>query len=443
VALEEAGGTGVLCTGRRGRSFIVAVTVLALSWFGLGAGGLASRGGASPALRFHATGFFRTASADGRWWLVAPDGRPFYSSGVDHVSSNPDTDRTTGQCPYCQAVAAKYPNLNAWADTTVDRLQSWGFNTLGAWSDDQLDSKMPYTFLLNMASGNDWFSPAFEANAKAIAASQVGPRRDDPNLVGWYLDSELHWGPDWRESLPVLDDYLALPAGSPGRTVAEKYATDPGGFLFALATRYFQVTTSAIRAEDPNHLILGVKAVAQFTPRQLLEAARPYVDVFSVDDYQLLPPVTALIKATWGPYVEVDPTLSDFHRISGLPIMVAEYSFRAAGSGVPNSWPPIYPTLPNQDERAEAYAHYVSTLYSTPWIVGDHWFEYVDEPPGGRFDGENSNFGLVSTADVPWTTLVQRATELHAIEPDLLADPGARCLSWTRSGGHTHCAPRS
>ncbi len=423
-----------------GLLLVVLVAMLMVAWLGQGEVLASSPGVASPVLRFRGSGFFRTALAQQRWWLVTPDGRPFYSSGVDHVSADPDTDRTTGQCPYCQAIAAEYPNVNAWASATVDRLRGWGFNTLGAWSDDRLSSLMPYTVLLNMASGDDWFSPAFEAHAKSIAASQVAPRRDDPTLVGWYLDSELHWGPDWRESVPVLDDYLALPPGSPGRTVAERYVGDPDGFLFALASRYFQVTTSAIRAVDPNHLILGVKAIAQFTPEELLRAARPYVDVFSVDDYELLPSVSALIKATWGPYVNVDPSLSGFHQISGLPILVAEYSFRAADSGVPNSWPPIYPTLVDQAQRADAYTQFVENLYATPWIVGDHWFEYVDEPAGGRFDGENSNFGLVSTGDVPWQTLVERMTAVHLSSPDRTVDPRPPCLLWARSASHTRCA---
>lgn len=34
------------------------------------------------------------------------------------------------------------------------------------------------------------------------------------------------------------------------------------------------------------------------------------------------------------------------------------------------------------------------------YIVGTHWFRFMDEPIGGRYDGENSNMGLVSEYDV-------------------------------------------
>jgi hypothetical protein len=396
--------------------------VLALVAATSGGGGALVHARREGPLLFPATGFFRTAFARDHWWLVTPDGRPFYANGIDHVSATPDEDRTTGRCPYCDAIAAEYPDLDAWKTATVVRLQSWGFNTLGAWSDvDRFGGAMPYTVLLDMASGNDWFARAFEDHAQAVAASQVAPRRDDPNLVGWYLDSELRWGPDWRAQRQMLDDYLALPAGSPGRTVAERHAGDPDGFLRALARRYFDVTTRAVHAQDRNHLILGSKMITQLTPRTVLRMARRYVDVLTVDDYTLLPGLDDLIQQTWGPFVPRTPSLVNFHTITRKPVIVAEYSFRAADSGVPNSWPPIFPIFPTQQERADAYAAYVMALHQAPWVVGDFWFEYVDEPAGGRFDGEDSNFGVVSSSDIPWETLVERMTAVHAASPDRMA----------------------
>ena len=163
------------------------------------------------------------------------------------MTASPDTDETTQVCPYCQAVATRYPNWKPGPTRRLRGLRSWGFNTLGSFSDTdpRLTSQMPYTVLLSMASGDDWFDPSFAAHADQVA-STLAARRDDPNLVGYFTDSELHWGPDWRAQVPVLDDYLALPAGSPGRAVAEQYAGNPSGFLYALAQQYFSVTTAAI-----------------------------------------------------------------------------------------------------------------------------------------------------------------------------------------------------
>jgi agarase len=379
----------------------------------------ASPGSRGAGVEVAASGFFRTVKRSGRWWLVTPDGHLFYSSGVDHVSADPDTDRQTGVCPYCQAIAAQYPSTAAWATATVKRLQGWGFNTIGAFSDyATFAAKMPYTQLIDMASGDDWFAPSFATNAENVAASQVAALANDPNLIGWYTDSEPHWGPDWRSTKLLLDDYLALPVGSPGRIVAEQHVGDPNGFVYALAHRYFQVTTAAIRQWDPHHLILGVKAPAQLIQRALLNAARPYVDVFSIDDYQLIPGLGRTIHQAAPQYLLPAADLSNIEAIVQKPLLIGEYGFRAADSGLPNTWPPIFPVYPGQSRRAAMYKSFVATMYRSPWVVGDAWFEYVDEPAGGRTgDGENSNWGLVSVANVPYRTMAIAAKAMHAREP--------------------------
>jgi len=140
--------------------------------------------------------------------------------------------------------------------------------------------------------------------------------------------------------------------------------------------------------------------------------------VLTLDDYTLLKGLDDLIQSTWGPFVQRTPDLGEFYRVGHRPIMVAEYSFRAADAGVPNSWPPIFPVYATQSARADAYAAYVEPLHQAPWVVGDFWFEYTDEPAGGRFDHEDSNFGVVATTDVPWQTLADRMTAVHAESPD-------------------------
>ena len=190
---------------------------------------------------------------------------------VRYRHSVPDgsgTDQVTGVCPYCNTVANDFPSTAAWSTSTVAQLRSWGFNSLGPFSDHaDLGAQMPYEVQLTMASGDDWFTPSFVTHADQVAQTQVAPLADDPNVIGYFTDTELDWGPylgsgsDFFST--ALHEYLQLPAGSPGLAVAEQYAGNPSGFVTALATRYFSVTTAAIRMYDSNHLILGVKAEAQ------------------------------------------------------------------------------------------------------------------------------------------------------------------------------------
>jgi hypothetical protein len=391
---------------------------------------------------FKSTGYFHIGHEDGRSFFVTPTGQPFFSTGVDHVASYTDTDQVTGLCVYCETIQSEYPSTSAWETATVAQLRSWGFNSLGPFSDEsEFAGQMPYTVQLNMASGDDWFAPSFVTNADEVAATQVAPSADDPDLIGWYTDSELTWGPNDSDFNSELQDYLQLPAGSPGLAVAEKYRGHPTRFLYALATRYFKVTTAAIRKYDPNHLILGVKAEGQYIPPQLLEAARHYINVFSIDDYILQPGYAQGIHALWPQYLSVTPTFSNFEKYAKIPIMVAEYSFIGETSQTPDSVPGVYAVYPTQAARALAYTDYIAPLYEdAPWVVGDEWFEYVDEPQGGRVpDGENNNFGLVNVENQPYADLVTQMEIMHSIAPDRLVQSGSTCDAWAEGANGVVC----
>jgi hypothetical protein len=391
---------------------------------------------------FKATGYFSIGQMNGRSFFVTPTGQPFYSTGIDHVTPAPTTTSITGQCPYCETIASEYPSTSAWGTATVARLRSWGFNSLGPFTYDVslFGSQMPFSVELSMASGDDWFTPSFVTHADQVAATDVAPLADDPNLIGWYTDSELRWGPRGTDFQPILDTYLALPAGSPGLVVAEKYKGNPNGFVYALATRYFQVTTAAVRKYDTHHLILGIKATSQEIQPQLLEAARPYVDVFSIDDYVLKPGLAKIIDKVFPQYLPITATYADFEKYLQRPIMVGEYSFIASTPQTPDTVPGDLAVYPTQKARAAAYTDYIAPLYEdAPWVVGDEWFEYVDEPVGGRFDGENNNFGVVNVENQPYQDLVTQMEIVHSIAPDRLVQTGPACDSWADSTGSVTC----
>jgi hypothetical protein len=396
-------------------------------------------------LKGNATGFFHVEKIYGVWWIVDPDGNAFISKGVDHVSYDGDYAPTLGYSPYNRAASKKYGGLDGWAKLTVERLRGYGFNTLGAWStEDAFTKGMSYTIMLDIASaaGSEWlsgnvtdyFSGHFEGAADEQARRLCLPRKDDPYLVGYFTDNELRWSPDWRSDKHLFDDYLKLPPEAPGKRalvayLADKYAgidalnkawnaslnsfdellsvyslsgggaldADRLGFLEVVSTRYSEVCHDAIRRYDPNHLILGCRYGIR-PPDEALKGCVGYVDVISINNYGEKPPLEELRR---------------IHSLTDLPILIGEFSFKAMDSGLPNTKGAGDP-LPAQVDRADHYQRYVSELISEPYVVGYHWFEYVDEPVQGRFDGENSNYGLVDIGDEPWTILVTRMTAVNA-----------------------------
>lgn len=422
---------------------------LMMSLLAAGSAGAAEqrdRFGGWSGVRGKATGFFHTEKLDGVWWLITPDGNAFLSKGVNHVSYTGNAAPALGYAPYGRATQAKYGSAGKWAEASAGRLRGWGFNTVGAWSvPEMFTQKLPYVVILNMAAsaGANWqrghvadvFAPRFAEALKQQAEKLCMPRAHDPFLLGYFTDNELRWGPDWRSKKSLLEEFLALPTEAPGKQAALKLIRGrfeaiealnqalgtqvksfdelakltelPMGspaakelqaaFLTEYARAYFRACREAILRADPNHLILGCR-FASYAPPPVVEAMGEFVDVVSFNNYGAVPPAEQL---------------AGLNRTTGKPVMLTEFSFKAQDSGLPNTKGAGRP-LATQQERADHFDHYVTALAKMPFVVGFHWFEYADEPKEGRFDGENSNYGLVDIKDDPWQVLVERMTRVNA-----------------------------
>jgi hypothetical protein len=406
--------------------------------------------------------FFRTHSDGQRWWLVTPEGNAFLAPGVCHVTSAGEYSPKSKTNPYRETITTKYGSTDRWAETTGKRLREWGFTTLAAWCGNELRGQFPYTIELSMSRSlwdagiPDVFGEEFKKYV-ADRASQAAQYVDDPYLLGYYLDNELPWSPDWRALPEVFQRYIGLPAGSPGKQklvefFRERYATprefcrvwmldvgdwaavaaakemtprdvgrakeDREAFTLLVARQYFKETTEAIRRHDPNHRILGCRIVWRTVPKVVVQACGEACDVVSINYYEVGPMGNAAL-AVAVPGVDrmsPDPSFREYHELTGKPLMITEFGFRAEDSGMPNTFPPgwlVQPTVKTQKERAEKYRQYVTTWIGSPYFVGYHWFQYADEPKAGRFDGEDGNYGLVNNNDEPYAEFVEVVREVN------------------------------
>lgn len=416
-----------------------------------------------------ASGYFRTECIAGRWWLVTPEGHPFFSVGVN-VMGFEGTANREGVCHYGDACRRKYASQEVWAAAQVERCRAWGINTVGCWSDWALfRAQLAYTVNLDVGAADwlsggwaDLFDEAFAAKVRARMREVALPLRDDPFLIGYFLGNEMKWGPDHRGG-DLLQEFFGKPAGSAGKRalmdfLRQRYASlealrqdvdtavaswddlaaastvtlrpTPGAaglplaWAEAVAERFFTVTAAELKAADPHHLNLGVRFISQMTPPAVLRVAGRHVDVMTINYYDI-GKLVYVVRGLWPGYLPVDNDLEQHFQVGGRPILVSEWGYRAADTGHPNSWPPIYPVLPNQEARAVAYEAFVRRLLARPWFVGHHWFQWADQPREGRFDGEDNNFGLVSLDDEPYAALVQRLAPLSRAAYDRLGQQGA------------------
>ncbi len=437
------------------------------------------------------TGFFHATKRDGKWWLVDPEGALFVSLGADCVTTHDHntivTDREglftwlpekddplskfygsfsnvhSGPVKRGESFSFYRANLSRlygaemdrrWADATLDRLASWGFNTIGNWSDRSVArlGRMPYVATLGIrgdfaeiASGDDYwgemrdpFDPRFAAAVARSVSRGVAETRDDPWCLGYFVDNELSWGGGgdrgriglalgtlamaaadspakrefvarlkkrhedvgrlndaWRTS---LKDWNALdapwrPEGD-ARAWSMTFHDDCRDFVREIARAYFRTIRDELRKADPNHMYLGCRFA--WKTDEAVEAAGEFCDVVSFNVYK-----RAVDPREWAVLSRID-----------RPAIIGEFHFGALDRGMFHAG--LAPTG-NQRERADAYEKYVQSVLEHPSFVGCHWFQYVDEPITGRtYDGENYNIGLVSVADLAYPELTAAARRVHA-----------------------------
>lgn len=374
--------------------------------------------GGLKAERRAATGFFRAEPAGRRWWLIDPDGHRFIHVGVVDVKHPKESGSAA-----------------AWAGATTKLLREHGFNGAGAWSDTALLRASPqpvvYTMMWNFMSsygrkrggiyqqaghmgypqdGIFVFDPEFVAfcddYAKRLAAT-----KDDPWLLGHFSDNEL---PFYTKS---LDNFLKLAPGDAGRQavdrwLAERRARLPAesgltdemrqDFLGFVAERYLQITTSAIRHYDPNHLCLGPRFDFQAlqSPR-VFEAAGRHLDVVAVNYHH-----------AWSP----DPVrTANWVKWSGKPFLVTEWYAKGMDSGFANTTGAGW-VVATQADRGRFYQNFALGLLESGGCVGWHWFKYRDNDPASKTaDPSNldSNKGIVNLRLEPYAPLLSAMHELN------------------------------
>ena len=378
-------------------------------------------------------------------WLAKPSGEKFFSLGVCVVNQGASRERFNPKNP-AYAAFQHYENSNRWAEATLKRLESWRFTTVGGWSDfsalrqcPEADVAFIPVLAVGMSCGVPWVD-MWDTNVIAqmhkIAREQILPIRDDPRLLGYYTDNEMGW---WNSALFRLTLKQSPGSGQRQRLMQllrETYHNDwaellkdfepdgvgsfkdldekgmlylkPGGsgvrvyrrFLGMMAERYYSLVREIIRTYDSRGLILGDRYQSFYYP----EVARASVslDVVSMN-----------LNAAWNDGTFPRCYLDTLHALSGRPVIVSEFYMCAAENSTGNkNATSTFPVVSTQKERAAGFRNTIEALSRLPYVVGADWFQYSDEPPHGRDDGEDYNFGLVDVHDKPYQLVTETARAL-------------------------------
>ncbi|MGN6556015.1 MAG: hypothetical protein ACTHLW_20090, partial [Verrucomicrobiota bacterium] len=224
-------------------------------------------GGFKDGPKLSASGHFRVEKYQGKWWLVDPEGRLFWSHGVTGVGVASSTS-VKGRRNFFSELPPAEPgesgsvsfyraNLKLKYGSDLDsilpalthqRLQSWGLNTMASWSDSELTrlDQTPYTRTLGIGAPKlapglklpDPFDPAFAANARQAFEAERDSSAKDPWCIGYFIANEL----EWRSGPDLVNEVLTAPAKGAGKQALvrqlQKTYPNVAGLNAAWHTRY-------------------------------------------------------------------------------------------------------------------------------------------------------------------------------------------------------------
>ena len=469
--------------------------------------GLDRYGGTLDSPVFQATGHFRTQKVSGRWWLITPEGHRFYSIGVDLISAAHATvitgrrgqfkalpastrdgslyytydpyDHTRQMFDFYRANLDRFHDpssgmrpLDAWRDRVHRRLNDWGFNTIGNWSERKLREagRLPYTTGVTLfeptyrvrgetdfldvptfGSGKyrfaDVFSPRYRKHALEYGGvfSDPGTRRSalDPWCIGVFADNEIPWTgglPAERHALTRAIFAKDAPAAAKKafwRRLEERYGDLPGinaawdtsfsGSITDLAARSVTLPENENDAlkKDLEDLT-GFFAERYFsTVRKAFHRHMPWSLYLGSRFDAGTPQVVRNVAGRSMDVISVNTYERDVAAAPHIrvpvdkPLLVSEFHFGATDQGALHGG---VITVRTQKKRAIAYTAFAESVLRDPSFVGFHWFQYVDQPMTGRtMDGEDFNCGLVNTLDLPYSELTRAARVFNRSVYDRLA----------------------
>ena len=85
------------------------------------------------------------------------------------------------------------------------------------------------------------------------------------------------------------------------------------------------------------------------------------------------------------------------------PILIGEWHIGALDRGMLHTG---LRSAYDQEERAVLYEFYIRQALENPFLVGAHWFQFNDQVPTGRRDGENYQIGFVDICDNPYPEII-------------------------------------
>jgi len=432
-------------------------------------------GGWTAGPKLNATGLFRVEKYEGKWWLVDPEGRLFWSHGIDCVRMREATatsdrekyfrDLPKSDSPFGQfygmgrsAAHGYYQNIGQYrtydfsqanllrkygaewrqqsAAIAHRRLKSWGMNTIANWSDRDvyLMRKTPYTATINAGGRRlegsegywgkfyDVFDPAFRESLRARLAAEKDASVGDPWCIGFFVHNELSWG----DEISLAVAALISPAEQPAKKVFVEDLKAKYGAIEKLNAAWgsdhasWEALLQNVKAPDKKKAYEDLGAFYTKTAETYFRTIREEIKAVAPNQLYLgcrfawVNDRAARAAAKFCDIVSYNRytySVKEQRLPDRIDMPILIGEFHF-GALDRGMFHPGLKITASQEDRAATYKRYVQGALENPFIVGTHWFQYKDQPTTGRSDGENYQIGFVDICDTPYPETISVCREV-------------------------------
>ena len=385
-----------------------------------------------------ATGFFYTKKIGDRYWVIDPQGYPFYRTACVTVTAGRGRQQT--------AALAKYGSIAGWANGATTRLRELGFNSTGGWSSleslIEVEKPLAQTKILGLMAGYTKtlgsnitdsgnikvkgnvmpvFDPTFVSYCDRTVRKEVTPYANSSEIYGWMSDNELSQISMMLDNALALDPedplyvysyatawtFMYMKTGNPYVSVADVTKELRLEYRAMIYDRYFEVVCGAIREYAPNHLYMGCRfTTLLYKDEAVLRVAGHWCDIVTLNYYY-----------AWTADATV---MNNIEKWSGKPFAVTEWY--AKGMDVWEADPRMTNqsgagwTVRTQDDRGKFYHNFALSLMECGGCVGFDWFKYWDNDPTDLDvdpSNRNANKGIYTNEYEEYTELTSMMERLN------------------------------
>lgn len=418
-------------------------------------------GGIKTSISFDATGFFRLQNTEKngvqKWWLVTPEGNPFWSLGVTCIRPKypgtavtkiegfeylfkklPDHNGTERDAYigdslvsfYYWNLLRKYGSIDKWHETMFKRMRNWGLNTIGNWSEKEIlvKSDVPFTYSFRTTENKNYsfgygMSDVFNAGWKEHVDEvfkEAEEFRDNPFLIGYFVDNEGGWG-----DLNLLD---IMPENCSSRFAWQEFVSNKYGDINDVNNSWntnianwdslrnmkpLNQSNNGIYRADINafetryaeeYFSTIEKILKKYDPNHLYLGCRFTKRLKPEHILKIAGSYCDVVTVNVYDLVPVNERMDKWHKMTGRPILIGEHHLPLLSN---RQLPPHYRAF-TSEERFKYYQEYVRSWAEQPYSLGCHWYQLSDQHITGRYsNGENQVIGLVDITDQPYPELIK------------------------------------